>query len=131
METADSFTGNVLRHYQWVEHRLPDLGLFVPLLIGTGGNAGSQTVGTTSSAQTVTFNNPTAGSVTISTITASGDFVLQTAGSNPCSNGLAVTAGGSCNIAVAFSPTAGGTRNGTLTVNDNASGSPRTAVPSG
>ncbi len=43
---AESFTGNVLRHFQWVEHQRPDLGLFVPLLIGTGGNAGSQTVGT-------------------------------------------------------------------------------------
>jgi magnesium transporter len=43
---AESFTGTVLRHYQWVEKRLPDLDLFIPLLIGTGGNAGSQTVGT-------------------------------------------------------------------------------------
>ena len=43
---AESLTGNVLRHFQWVEKQRPDLGLFVPLLIGTGGNAGSQTVGT-------------------------------------------------------------------------------------
>ena len=43
---AESFTGNVLRRYQWVQGELPNLGLFVPLLIGTGGNAGSQTVST-------------------------------------------------------------------------------------
>jgi len=43
---AEGLTGSVLRHYQHVETRLPDLALFVPLLIGTGGNAGSQTVGT-------------------------------------------------------------------------------------
>ena len=43
---AESFTGSVLRHYQYVEKQLLDLALFVPLLIGTGGNAGSQTVST-------------------------------------------------------------------------------------
>jgi magnesium transporter len=43
---AESFTGNVLRYFHWVDFRVPDLSLFVPLLIGTGGNAGSQTVGT-------------------------------------------------------------------------------------
>lgn len=39
-------TGTVLRSYQWVELKIPNLALFVPLLIGTGGNAGSQTVST-------------------------------------------------------------------------------------
>ena len=43
---AESLTGTVLRRFLWVEKQLPTLGLFVPLLIGTGGNAGSQTVGT-------------------------------------------------------------------------------------
>ena len=43
---AESLTGTVLRQFQGVERKLPDLSLFVPLLIGTGGNAGSQTVGT-------------------------------------------------------------------------------------
>jgi magnesium transporter len=43
---AESFTGNVLRYFQWVEKAIPDLSLYVPLLIGTGGNAGSQTVST-------------------------------------------------------------------------------------
>ena len=45
---AESLTGTVLRRFLWVEKQLPTLGLFVPLLIGTGGNAGSQTVGTIS-----------------------------------------------------------------------------------
>ncbi len=43
---AESFTGNVLRFFQGVEKSMPDLSLYVPLLIGTGGNAGSQTVST-------------------------------------------------------------------------------------
>ncbi len=43
---AESFTGSVSRYYGWVAEREPHLQYFVPLLIGTGGNAGSQTVGT-------------------------------------------------------------------------------------
>jgi len=43
---AEGITGTVLRHFQWVQRDIPDLSLFVPLLIGTGGNAGSQTVST-------------------------------------------------------------------------------------
>jgi magnesium transporter len=45
---AENFTYPVLRYYQWTTEvgRFPALELFIPLLIGTGGNAGSQTVGT-------------------------------------------------------------------------------------
>jgi hypothetical protein len=90
-------------------------------------NFGSQAIGTTSASQAITFNNPISSSVTIGSIAVSGDFVLQTASGNPCSNGLSVAAGGSCNIAVAFAPTALYAREGTLTVNDSGAGSPRTA----
>ncbi len=43
---AENFTYPALRHFKWVEHDWPMLTLFLPLLLGTGGNAGSQTVGT-------------------------------------------------------------------------------------
>ena len=44
---AENFTYPVLRYFDWVDEPvLPSLVFFVPLLIGTGGNAGSQTVGT-------------------------------------------------------------------------------------
>jgi magnesium transporter len=43
---AETFTGTVLRHFQDEIGRLVALSFFVPLLIGTGGNAGSQTVTT-------------------------------------------------------------------------------------
>lgn len=45
---AENFTYPVLHYFQWVTEpgRYPDLVLFMPLLIGTGGNAGSQTVST-------------------------------------------------------------------------------------
>ncbi len=43
---AENFTYPVLRYYDWVSERFSSLVFFLPLLIGTGGNAGSQTVGT-------------------------------------------------------------------------------------
>ena len=41
---AENFTYPVLHYYQWVTDRdhFPALELFLPLLIGTGGNAGSR-----------------------------------------------------------------------------------------
>jgi magnesium transporter len=43
---AEAYTGTVLRHYQDEVDRVIALSFFVPLLIGTGGNVGSQTVTT-------------------------------------------------------------------------------------
>jgi magnesium transporter len=43
---AETFTGIVLRHYQTQLEAVVALSFFIPLLIGTGGNAGSQTVAT-------------------------------------------------------------------------------------
>lgn len=39
---AQAFTSNILRHYEGVLSEVISLALFIPLLIGTGGNAGSQ-----------------------------------------------------------------------------------------
>jgi magnesium transporter len=45
-----AITSHILKSFSWVEKSIPDpavdLDVFIPLLIGTGGNAGSQTVGT-------------------------------------------------------------------------------------
>src|SRR6185503_7911242 len=43
---AETFTGTVLRHYEGEIAAVVALSFFIPLLIGTGGNAGSQTVTT-------------------------------------------------------------------------------------
>ena len=43
---AEMFTGTVLRHYDEQLATVVALSFFIPLLIGTGGNAGSQTVST-------------------------------------------------------------------------------------
>jgi magnesium transporter len=43
---TETFTGTVLRHYEGELARVVALSFFIPLLIGTGGNSGSQTVTT-------------------------------------------------------------------------------------
>jgi magnesium transporter len=43
---SGTLTGWVLESFEWVDKLIPSLAIFVPLLIGTGGNAGSQAVGT-------------------------------------------------------------------------------------
>ncbi len=43
---AEAYTGTVLRHYQGEVEAVVALSFFIPLLIGTGGNVGSQVVTT-------------------------------------------------------------------------------------
>lgn len=43
---AEAYTGNVLRHYEDTLSEVIALTFFIPLLIGTGGNSGTQTVTT-------------------------------------------------------------------------------------
>ncbi len=45
---AENFTTPVQQHFQWTygDQQLPALALFISLLTGTGGNAGSQTIST-------------------------------------------------------------------------------------
>lgn len=43
---AEAYTGNVLRHYEDTLSEVVALAFFIPLLIGTGGNSGTQTVTT-------------------------------------------------------------------------------------
>jgi len=43
---AETATGSVLRHFEDALAKVVALSFFIPLLIGTGGNAGSQTVST-------------------------------------------------------------------------------------
>ena len=74
----------------------------------------AQKVGTTSSALDVTITNPGATPLKIISVTISGDF----AETNGCPKTLA--AGKSCTIAATFTPTATGTRSGTLSLKDKA-----------
>jgi parallel beta-helix repeat protein len=73
-------------------------------------NFGSVATGSTSSAQTVTVSNPTSSAASVSSVSANGDF----AQTNTC--GSSIAAGASCTVSVKFTPTAAGSRTGTLTV---------------
>jgi hypothetical protein len=75
-----------------------------------------QSVGSTSNSQGVLLNNPGAAALTVASIVATGDFVQA----NNC--GTSVAAGGDCTINVTFTPTATGTRSGSLTMTDNSNG---------
>jgi Abnormal spindle-like microcephaly-assoc'd, ASPM-SPD-2-Hydin len=74
----------------------------------------SQTVGTTSAAKNVTLKNAQTVTLNVSSINVSGDFAL--APSTTCPTSGAVSAGKNCIIAITFTPTATGTRTGTLIV---------------
>jgi hypothetical protein len=95
----------------------------------------SQSVGTVSAPQTVTITNTGTETLSISGISigSSLDFsVTSSQGSNSCTalaNTLAVSQ--SCSVYVYFSPTASGTRTGTLSFSDNATGSPQTVALTG
>jgi parallel beta-helix repeat protein/YD repeat-containing protein len=98
---------------------LSGAGLFpVVNLSTTSLTFSNQLVGTTSSSQPVTLSNTGDADLTITGIVASGDFG-QT---NNC--GTTVAASSSCTINVTFSPTLRGTRNGALTISDDAAGNP-------
>ena len=86
---------------------------------------GTVKVGVASATQSVTLFNSGDGTLSIFSIAGSGDF----SESNSC--GGTLTAGNSCLISVTFTPTAVGSRSGSLTVTDNASGSPHTVSLSG
>jgi parallel beta-helix repeat protein len=74
-------------------------------------NFGSVATGSTSAAQTATVSNPTGAAVPVTSISTTGDF----AQTNNC--GSSIAANSSCTVSVTFTPTAAGSRTGTLTVN--------------
>jgi hypothetical protein len=86
---------------------------------------GTRSVGVTSAPQTVTLSNTGTTAVTLASIAVAGDF-QQT---NSCGTTLAVNA--ACSIQVTFKPSAIGARTGSLTISDNAVGSPQVVGLSG
>ena len=88
-----------------------------------------QTVGTTSTAKTVTLTNAARTALTISSITITGANSGDFSQTNTCPASLG--AGRSCTISVTFTPTAAGTRTASVSVSDNGGGSPQTVPLSG
>jgi hypothetical protein len=88
-------------------------------------NFGSQVVGSTSAAQTVTLTNAGTVVLNIASITPIGDY----AETHDC--GASVAASGSCTISTTFKPASAGTKLGRLEIASNASGSPHSVTLSG
>lgn len=85
----------------------------------------SPSIGTPSAGQQFSLSNVGEAPLTITSITISGDF----AESNNCGSSLALNA--SCTINVVFTPTANGTRTGTLSVATSASATAATSALTG
>src|SRR5207247_2214570 len=98
----------------------------------TGLDFGNQLLATTSAPMTVTLTNTGAAALTINSFAPSGDFAATSTGASACPTSPAtLAAGANCTINVTFTPTASGARTGTLSVTDNAGGSPQIMTLSG
>lgn len=97
---------------------------------------GSQPVGITSATQTVTFTNNGSEDLNISSFAITGNsstsFGYVAKGASACAlPSPKLVAGGSCALSVDFSPNAAGATAATLSVTDNAPGSPQGVMLSG
>ena len=88
----------------------------------------NQAVGAVSSPQNVTITNTGNATLNITKISTTGDY-SETDTCAAVLNTLAV--GQSCSVSVTFAPTASGTRSGSLSIADNATGSPQTVSLTG
>ncbi|HKS96834.1 MAG TPA: choice-of-anchor D domain-containing protein, partial [Terriglobia bacterium] len=98
-------------------------------------NFGKQLVGSMTPPQQVTVSNPgpaplQISSITISNVAAGGDFAAAMSGTT-CNSTTPVAVGLNCTVAVTFTPSVGGSRAGTLSISDNAPGSPQMLVLAG
>src|SRR5947208_2291525 len=93
---------------------------------------GNQLLATTSAPMTVTFTNTGTAALTFTSFAPSALPAATSTGANACPTSPAtLAAGANCSINVTFTPTASGARTGTLSVADNAGGSPQTLALSG
>ena len=90
---------------------------------------GSQAVGTASTVQTVTLSNTGSGALSITSLTVTGTNASNFAQTNTC--GSSVAPGGTCTISVTFTPTASGSLTASVSITDNAAGSPQSVSLSG
>lgn len=112
-------------------YSLSGTGIFPLTFAPTSISFGTTNVGASSSPVTVTLTNHRSSAVTISSISASGQFTETGSGGSPCANGTVVPAGGSCTFNVTFTPAASGAINGAITVVHNAIFSPQEVTLTG
>ena len=93
-------------------------------------NFGTVSVGSSSSvaAKTITSSGTAAAQITTVTSSNPGEFPIV---SRTCTDGATVNVGATCTVSVQFAPAASGSRNGTITVTSNGTGSPQSFSVSG
>jgi len=107
---------------------------------GTGGAAsplafqpinegfGNVVVGSSLGPKTLTVKNSTTNSITITSLSPTGDYSSSATGKTPCQNGTVLKAGLTCTLSLTFAPTLQGGENGSITIVDNATTGPTTQV---
>ncbi|MEY9910809.1 riboflavin synthase alpha subunit [Catenulispora sp. MAP12-49] len=139
--TARYVRVNITANSGWPAGQLSDFQVY----LGSGGTTtgpsiatspsslsfGNQAVGTASGAQSVSVSNTGNGAASISSITTSGDFALASPSTQTNTCGSTLAAGAFCTVSVTFTPTASGTRTGSLSIASNAPGSPATVALTG
>ncbi len=81
---------------------------------------GNQTVGTSSTAQTITVFNSGNQPLVLASVAIPAGFTTSTATTNLCIANTTVPGGGNCTITVSFTPTAAGAASGNIVLTDNA-----------
>jgi hypothetical protein len=100
-----------------------------PTMSGSSLSFTTQLVGVSSPAQTVTLTNNGKSSLNITSIAVTGANSGDFAQTNTC--GTSVAAGANCTISVTFTPGGSGPRAASITITDNAAGSPHSVSLSG
>ncbi len=113
--------------------------LFSSITVGTGNptaslsptsvDFGNQSVNLTSTPRIITLSNGSGSPLSISAVSITGAGTSAFVESNSC--GSSVPAGGSCSFSVTFTPASATTYGASLSVADNASGSPQSVALSG
>ena len=101
----------------------------VTLAPSAGLSFGSQPLGITSAGQNITLTNTGSAALSITGITLTGTNTGDFGQTNTC--GSSVAAGAFCTISVTFIPTTTGARSASVSITDNAVGSPQTVALSG
>ncbi len=89
----------------------------------------AQAVGSTSGNQSETVANQGSGTLNISAIGVTGsgasNFGIVPAGSNPCPSSGTLASSATCTVTINFAPLSSGTKSASLSLSDNAAGSPQ------
>lgn len=93
---------------------------------------GTQAVNSTSAAQVVTVTNTGDANLIFTSLVLGGTNSNQFARNTTCTTGgTGLAPGASCTVSVTFTPTTTGAKSATLSITDNATGSPQTVTLSG